>query len=253
MQENQANRAFLLAAVIIGVLAMVVAFVYLKSNDSVDKGPKIRILVAKRDLRPNTPLDPDKDLKVEEIPQRFAVWKDRTCSPEAVSTLKGQRVNRTVLADQPLMLADVAAANGDLVIKGDSRGLSIPVKGANAFSGLLIPGDLVKIIVTRPNVRLRLPNAPAVDPAVAVEPNSNWRSDSIIPEPLKVLAVGTRLARSRQQISAAEQYQTVSESESQQTVTLEVTEAQAKTILEQTGAGQLPVTLILCPPAAALK
>ena len=128
-------------------------------------------------------------------------------------------------------------AVADLELKGDARALSIKVTGAQAMSGLLVPGDTVKVLVTRPIARTST-TAP-----------SQWETVQVLSKPLKVLAVGSRLRRSRQQITVADQYAMGGESDSAQTVTLEVTEAEAKTMLEQTGAGQLPVTLILCPPA----
>ena len=73
----------------------------------------------------------------------------------------------------------------------------------------------------------------------------------VAPTPFKVLAVNQRLSRARSQVTAADAYQSAGDTNSNQTVTLEVTEAQAKSILEQTGAGQLPVTLLLCPPPPA--
>ena len=62
------NRVFLVSSVLLGVVAMVAAFVYLENSGGQEKGPKTTILVAKRDLRENTSIDPDKDLTELEIP-----------------------------------------------------------------------------------------------------------------------------------------------------------------------------------------
>jgi len=53
--------------------------------------------------------------------------------------------------------------------------------------------------------------------------------------------------RPRGQLTAADQYETAGNASAQLTITLEVTETQAKAILEQSGGGQLPMSLLVCP------
>lgn len=241
MQESKASRLFLISSVVLGLLAAVVSFAYLDKASTTDRGPKLKVLVAKHDLRESTALDPERDLQEIEIPASMAVLQQRGLRPEDASSYKGQRVNRRILAGTPVMFADLAAAV-ELELKGESRAISLPIKGAQALSGLLVPGDMVKLMVTRPVFR-------AAAGAAAIVQANQWETTPVLPNPVKVLAVGSRLSRSRVQIALADQYQTGSEPESQQTVTFEVTEADARTILESTGGGQLPITLILCPPA----
>jgi Flp pilus assembly protein CpaB len=242
MQESKASRLFLISSVVLGLLAAVVSFAYLDTASGTDRRPKAKILVAKHDIRENTPLDPEKDLEEMEIPAGATSLLARGLRPELAATYKGQRVNRPILASTPVMLADLMAGT-DLELTGTNRALSLPVKGAQALSGLLIPGDMVKLMVTRPAFRIAAAGATA-----QAGQQTQWETLEVLPKALKVLAVGSRLSRSRQQISLADQLQVPSQPEAQQTVTLEVTEAEAKTILEQTGGGTLPVTLILCPP-----
>lgn len=237
MQESKSSRLFLISSIVLGVLAAVVSFAYLDQATGADRGPKVKILVAKHDLRENVMLDPEKDLEEMDIPSRMTALLSRGLRPDEKAGYKGQRVNRRILAGTPVMFADLSAV-ADLELKGDCRALSIPVRGAQALSGLLIPGDNVKVLVTRP-----LPRAEGSGQG------GQWETVEVSPKAFKVLAVGSRLSRSRQQILAADQYhQGLGEAESQQTVTLQVTEEEARAILQQTGAGQLPVTLILCPP-----
>src|SRR6266550_3749772 len=107
-------------------------------------------------------------------------------------------------------------------------------------------------MVTRPVMAPRpVPTTSPSAPDTFMVPDSRqptrWETVLVAPNAFRVLAVNQRTTRVRPQ-GAAESYQSAGESGSNQSVTLEVTEAQAKNILEQTGAGQLRVTLILCPP-----
>jgi hypothetical protein len=63
-----------------------------------------------------------------------------------------------------------------------------------------------------------------------------------------VVAVGNRLARIRQPITALERADSSSESE-QSTVTIAVNETQAKEITERSAAFKMPITLLLEQPA----
>lgn len=239
MQETKSSRIFLLAAVLLGVLAMVLAFVYLSQQDAHREG-EISIVVAAHDLPAGRPVDPATDFEVRKIPAHFNTLAQRGVSVDTRSALRGQRLNRTVLAGTPVMLADFSTA-ADLELAPGKVGLSVAATGANALSGLLVPGDLVKVLVTRPVVRVAATQRDSAGP--------QWETQEVVNEPLRVLAVGTRLVRSRQQLTA-DQYNAGSESDAPRTVTLEVSDEQARAILEKTGAGQLPVTLILVKPAA---
>ena len=254
MAENRStNRVFLLSSVVLGVIAMVAAFVYLENGAGQERGPKSMVLVAKRDLRANTAIDPDKDLTELEIPARLDALKSRSLSPDMRPSYKGQRVNRDILAGTPVMIADLAGA-GTLELKGENRAMSVQVKNANALGGLVIPGDYVKLLVTRPVPAPRSARAATAPAPVEGDPTPmdtpaapHWETITVGTQAFRILAVNQRLSRSRGQLTAADQYQGAGDSSSQQTVTLEVTEVQAKTILEQSGGGTLPITLLVCP------
>lgn len=275
VEAKASSRVFLLSSLALGVLAMAAAFVFLQNTAGQGQGPKVTILVAKHDLRENTQLDPARDFSELEIPQRFTGLQSLALQPQLVSTYKGQRLNRTVLAGQPIMLADLSAV-GSLELHGQSLAMSVPVKGVNALGGLIAPGDYVKLMVTRPtpasrfglamavatgaagasgasSATTRPVSGPSEPPAPPPPPPAPKPFETVLvsPAPFRVLAVNQRLSRARPQVTAADAYQSAGDANGNQTVTLEVTEAQAKNILEQTGAGQLPVTLLLCPPGAA--
>jgi len=110
-------------------------------------------------------------------------------------------------------------------------------------TGMIIPGDYVKIILTRPNLL----------GAASTMPDANMsQSDAIIvgkDDGFKVLAVGGSLFRTRQQTMAQDQYG--SAATANKSVTLQVTEAQAKEIMNALGSlnSANKVTLLLCPSA----
>jgi Flp pilus assembly protein CpaB len=239
VQENKTNRVVLLVAVVLGVLAMVLAFVYMNQQDA-SRIPPMKIVVAARDLSPTKPVDPSVDFRVLEVPMipAFKAMGNAGLSVDTRFNVKGQRLNQVVLKDTPIFLAYFSSAS-DLELHPGYTGLSVQARGANGLSGLLVPGDEVKVIVTKPSTRM------GANTGVTMQ----WESALIVPRPLRVLAVGSKLARARQQFSVADQYENNRDAENTQNVTLEVTEAEARQILEQSGDYQLPITLLLTGPA----
>lgn len=242
MQENKAGRAFLVTSIILGILAMVLSFAYLQGKTDVDTTPKAKILVAKHDLRANVMLDPEKDLQDFDIPANMEALRQRTIRAVDRDDCKGKRINRDILAGTPLWAGDLVAA-ATLELPPGKVAMSINAHGSSALSGLLIPGNYVKVLVTRPVVRARTGSE--------MGSPTQFEAVTVCPEALKVLAVGTSLTRPRMHVTMNQQYDAGLAGDTAQTVTLEVTETQSHTILEQTGAGQFPVTLILCPDSAA--
>jgi Flp pilus assembly protein CpaB len=228
--NKAAGRAFLIVSIILGVLATVLAFAYLNQSGVSDNGPKATIMIASHDLAAGTALDPERDLKSTDVAVTLV---GNSITPDLAASLKGQRINRFISANQPIVRADVAAL-AELPITPGYRAISIGVRGPNALPGILAPGDFVKLMVTRPAGRIGAGSTAA---------GQIWQSSEIVNTPLKVLAVGRRSQRA---ITAAEQYENTNGGDNS-SITLEVTEEQAKEILESTGAGSLTVTLMLVP------
>jgi Flp pilus assembly protein CpaB len=234
-----ASKIFLVVAVMLGVLATLLAFVFINSAGAGNSGPQISVTVAKRDLSPNVLIDPSRDLRVMKIPQQFAAMAAHGLDPNSLNAYKGARLNREILADQPVLLSDIAPFSaGDLVLEKPYMALTLPTE-----TGMIIPGDYVKIILTRPN----LIGAASTVPVAGVPQN-----DAIIvgkDEGFKVLAVGGSLFKTRQQAMASDQYG--SGAATSKTVTLQVTEAQAKEIMGTLGSASSAnkATLLLCPSA----
>jgi len=229
--ENQAaSKVFLVAAVVLGLLATIVAFVFINSTAAQDRAPKVRIVVAARDLRANAVIDPDRDLKVEEIPVKFASLASQSLDPDAKATYKGQRVNRRILASQPIFLADLAAV-GTLDIKEPYRALSIP-----ADAGLVIPGDHVQILVAMPEM-----------PGGAMGAPTGQKNNMLVAggKAFRVLAVGGNLGRTRSQATNADQAENNANAK---VVTLEVTPDEAQQIVGVISTNPSRNMLLICPP-----
>jgi len=248
-EAKSGSRVFLLSSLALGVLAMVAAFVFLQNTAGKETGPMTKVLVAKRDLRENTVLDPDKDLREVEVPNRMTDMIGLAVSPDMQTAYKGQRVNRPLLAGQLLLKADLAA-EGVLELHGDKFAMTVPVKASNGFGLLLVPGDFVRLMVSHPIPPKRI--VASSQPSETADPSNAQEFITVeVPTTFKVLAVNNRLSRTRLQVTAAEAYQSASENIANPTIMIEVSDAEAKMILEQTGAGKYPVTLLMCPPPAA--
>jgi Flp pilus assembly protein CpaB len=235
--ENQASRAFLVGAVVLGVLATIMAFIFIQNTAAADRGPHVRIVVAARDLRANAIIDPDRDLKVTEIPLKFASLAEGILDPDARANYKGQRVNRRILAGQPIFLADLAAV-GTLDIKEPYRALSIP-----ADAGLVIPGDRVQILVSQPDALAAAGPAPG-------RPSGQTNNAVLVAsgKAFRVIAVGGELNKTRSQATNADQAANLA---SAKMVTLEVTPDEAAQLVGAISTNPARNMLLICPPATA--
>lgn len=247
-ESKSSSRIFLLSSLVLGFLAMVAAFVYLENTSGEESGPTVQILVAKHDLREGSVLDPAKDLNELDIPAKLQALRTVGIAPNLKDSVKGQRVNRTILAGTPVLLADLAPTPTITLTPG-TMAMAIAVKGAHGLSGLVGPGDYVKLMVTRP-APVAMPSRASTNPIEIPEPSGNkFETVPVGTTAYKVLAVGGQTTRSRS-MTAADMYASAGQSSSQQNITLEVTEAQARLILQETGGGQLTVTLLLAPAPA---
>jgi Flp pilus assembly protein CpaB len=233
---TSSSKLFLLVAIVLGILATILSFVFINSASLTNaSGPKRTIVVAKHDLSPNAVLDPERDLEKEEIPAKFSSLAGRSLDSEALKSYKGERVNRDIFAGQPVLIADLAAV-GQLVLEKPYYALTIP-----ADANMIIPGDTVKIIFAK------TPTASVTPGAIA----ANTQFDATIigdEDGFKVLAVGGYLYKNRAQVLVSDQYNSGAGAK---TVTLRVTDKQARQIVGALGAlgGSQKATLMICPPS----
>jgi Flp pilus assembly protein CpaB len=233
-----ASKIFLVVAVMLGVLATLLAFFFINSAGASNTGPQVWIVVAKHDMSPNLPIDPDRDLMRLPVPARFSSLAARCLDWEARTTYKGVRINREIFAGQPILLGDIVDTDY-LILEKPYFALTLP-----AETGMIIPGDYVKIILTRTNMvnvasSMPVAGAPAYD-AVIIGKDEGF----------KVLAVGSYLFKTRQQTLFVDQSSSVANA-ANKTVTLQVTETQAKEIMSALGSlsSSNKATLLLCPSA----
>lgn len=224
MAEGKSSRVFLISSLVLGILATITAFVYLENTSGGDGGRKIKILVAKHDLLEGSRIDANRDLAEKEFPADIKGGASGYLLAANRPSYMGERVNRTIYSDTPIYAADLAALP-EVELAGQMRGMSIPVDGFNALVGVVQPGDLVKVAVTR-----------------------GKEIEIVTPEPLRILAIGGHRTRTRVPITAAEQYMPQGSVSMKQAITLEVTEEQAKNLLQKTQGAV--VSLLLCPKPA---
>lgn len=217
MEDNKASRMFLVVAVVLGVLATLIAFSFIKGTEGQDRGPKAVVVVASHDLRPGASIDPERDFKLEEIPAKFASFRDKTIDPGSRENYKGQKVNRVIRAGQPVFLVDFAAGGEIEWTSPNERAMNI-----KADPGLAIPGDHVKIMTAGGQL---------------LAGGQDFR----------IIAIGGIMRMIRQPITIGEQ--STSSGAGSRAVTIEVTEAQAAEILKGMGPSQDKNYLLICPPA----
>jgi Flp pilus assembly protein CpaB len=253
------RTVYLAVAAAIGLTATLIVFAYLGQQPGGEQAePRAQILVAARDLTNGVAINPDNDIKTIDVPATMSSLITLCVPPDLKEMLRGRHPAAPIPDGAPILYANVAETR-DIVLKGDERALSIPANGPHALSGLLAPGDRVKLYVTTALPRESAVGATGAEPtdakaalAAAITAatmraaSGKFHTELISDDAFEVLAVGRDLASTRRQLmipggaggDSSGQFSAV---------TLKVNEAQAQSILEKTGAGQLPVTFILCP------
>ena len=255
------DRLLLILALVSGAIATLLAFIYIQSASAVaeDEAPRttLEILYVKTDLAADEVIDPDVHLEprtivIEEMPHlRRAAIKatERTA-------VAGRPVAIPVPAGVPLMYAHLTEVK-DFDLPLGTRAMAINVESTSLMGGLLLPGDRVDILYSHPEPP---PTADPVpydllkdDPKAAeaymkdlrsrtvAQTNDRWVTETVL-RGIRIIAVGNRLSGSRQA-----QLFGVSGGSTGRTVTIEVTEDQAKELIEVQAGGKNKLTLLLLP------
>jgi hypothetical protein len=172
---------------------------------------------------------------VDKVPMQYSKLAVKCLDSKSLPLYKGERINRALVQGQPVFLGDIANVSvGELTLENPNlRALPISIKNI----GMVIPGDFVKIV---------LPSRP-LSSATGTEP-APPPSDALIigRDPgFRVLAVRGASHLTRQQALAFDQS---GSGGSNQNVTLQVTEAQAREIVNALGTASYNIGyLMICP------
>lgn len=221
------NRVMLIVSVVLGVLAMLLGFIYLSTlntspeasgEDALAQQRTVAILQVTRDLPAGHRLSGSADLKSIDVP-RDAAAQLVQASVKAVelATVEGRELGLPVAAGQMLSYAHFVQAR-DIDLAPDRRAYALEISGAEALQGLLMPGDRIDLIILRPKQADPVEQA-GIDPSTLTEAQAAQLAQAqlgsifsqmareiggrdgfdseIILEDVRVLAVGTRLAGSR--------------------------------------------------------
>lgn len=137
---------------VVAILVAVLVQASLGGKKVDDKGPKIQVLVAAKDLALGTELEPA-DIKWQTWPgeKAFAGAIVRKEEQKAEEALKGRLIQK-VSSGQPMLSSYVfKEGKGNVVaamLDKGMRAVSIPVKAETMAGGFVVPGDFVDVILT---------------------------------------------------------------------------------------------------------
>jgi Flp pilus assembly protein CpaB len=252
----------LLVAIIAGFAATAMAFVYLNKVSAgvqqQEQEPKVEVLVTARDLPANHAIDPEKDLTKQEVPaQTFEKFARLVIKADEKAATTSRQTTQPLPAGTPLMYSHLVNVV-DLQFASGSRAMTIPVTETGGLGGMLVPNDRVDVIVAKPVAAEESAPARAAPPPAggAVSPEymsqligqamlkargtSTYKAEVVLSN-IRIIAVGGALQRSRQEMLFSESGATTANSN----VTIEVTMDEALQLVQATGGGNLPVTLLL--------
>jgi Flp pilus assembly protein CpaB len=258
----QSNRVMVIIAVVAGLVAMAAAFGYLRTaSGGVTKDatePAIDIIVAKADLPADHLIDPAVDVAVQKVPSRtFKFLAQAAVKSDERSALRGRRLNTPLPNGQPLLYSHLVGVT-DLEITPGSRAFTLDVDDTDMIGGILVPGDRIDLVVS-----WRLPSAPgrggddgpatsasvsqAVGQAIAgAMETRDWGARAALSN-VKVLAVGDRLIKSREQFTFGETSGRAARRQTASTLTIEVTTDEALDLIRSLAGGQNKVYVLLRP------
>ncbi len=255
------KRLTLIVAGVAAVAAFALGFFYLESQSATreslvpDRG--YRVLAAARDLAAGHPIDPDADFIEVMVSAQFEDFVRKVVTPGERETLRGKKLSEPVPAGFPMMWAYTAAV-ADFDLPPDLRAMTITVSETGSHAGLLVPGDRIDILVSKPVPAPSTPvsQAPASsegdDPIAAMLSQAmaqaavqataeRWQAEVTL-DNVRVLAVGSRLTGTRRQLSGALDGLGLGSSS---TITIAVTLEQARRLVEATAGGRNPTTVLL--------
>ncbi len=222
------NRIMLLVAVVLGVLAMLLAFIYLStagaSGSAQQADPTVNertveILQVVGDHPAGHKINAETDLRTIEVPRdTFEALVQSSVRASEKAAIDGRALGMPASAGQPLTYAHFALAK-DIELAPDRRAYAVEVGGAAALQGLLMPGDKIDLVVLLPRQADQTTQRPDIDPSQMTSEQqdqlvrqmtgaffnqviegamgANGFEPKVLLEDVRVIAVGNQLVGSR--------------------------------------------------------
>lgn len=261
------DRLMLLVAVVAGLVATALTFVYLEAatSDAEDLAPvrTMQVLFTVDDLPANTVIDADKHLRSETINIDATPGIARgAVKASDRSAVDGRPISSPVPAGVPLLYSHLTQVQ-DVDLGPGMRAMAITVDRENLMGGILVPGDHVDLVVSyRKEAEPKAPaTAEGQGPEAAIGAMmsqvmdqlgqgggssipSQWISEVVLSN-VRIIAVGTALSGSRQ----AQMYGMAAGGGARggSTITLELSSAQALELIRVQAGGKNMLTVLLRP------
>jgi Flp pilus assembly protein CpaB len=261
--ENKSKLGIILA-VVAGLLAMGMMFVFLsrvgKGGGNTVAGQSestVKLLVAVRDLPANHVINADNDFESRDVSESKATREfiSSCVLADQAQTINGRRLGTALPSQLPLQYANLSKSKrlDDDFTEGVLR--TINVSRENLFSGQLIPGDHVDVLVTMPKKKEKKEAPAPVDPndkmamaAAMLQAMPSMNPMDMEVETLQVLksvevfAVGALIEANRVQLGFMPPQKT-----SASEITLHITEAEALTLTQYVNTPGAKISLLLKP------
>lgn len=263
----QGNRLMLIVAVVAGVVATVLAFLYIGSKTRAIEAnsgePTVELLFALNDLSANHALIPEEDLHARPVGEHSAPGLVASAvKADELESVRSKFINAPIPAGGPLLYSHLASID-DIELGPGMRAMGVNVDEQATLGGILIPGDRIDILVSYklkdPTEAAIMPSPDASDPMALVGAMmgqfvkesiapEKWQVETVL-EDVRVLAINDRLNLSRQQHLFG--MDTGMEGREglggKSVVTLELMPDQARNLLRAQAGGGNPLTFLLRP------
>ena len=176
MKSNTQTKLAAVAAVLVGLFAIIAVNKYIATKTAVAPTPKATILAVTQEIKEGGEIGPEM-LTVREIP--FDALSNIHISlpsqndagfakafEDAKAKIVGRRVKRIVAAETPLFWIDIDTEPkvpfADLIGDGN-RAVTMPVDGVSSVCGFIRPGSRVDVVLTAPAEKMGLVAGPVTE------------------------------------------------------------------------------------------
>jgi len=208
--------------------------------------PKVRVLVAKRDLKPGETLTPETmgwQVWVDEsLNKKFIVVEKDAQEDKRIKDFVGGVVRAEILEGEPILASKVFKSDkpGFLagVLKAGMRAVSFTASATSAASGFILPGDRVDILLTHDKLNNALRKRRGA-------PKADGSDGKARVPPMMVLAQVTETIMRDLNVLAVNQSVTLEEGTTikANTITLELTPKQAEMLVTARTMGKISMVL----------